>query len=220
MASSHDLSPLQREILRSLFAREQGFFLTGGAALVGFHLHHRDTLDLDLFTTDPAVFERAERLPREVAATIGASVEDRRTAPGFRRSALTRGDETVIVDFVLERVEQLHADKPVFDGIPIDPPDEILANKLCAIVGRMEERDLVDVMMLERSGLRVEDVLPAALRKDGGCTPANLAWLISEVRVPEQAVLPAGVHGKELGEYLQGLVVRLRRAALPGPSES
>ncbi|MEO8553876.1 MAG: hypothetical protein ABI678_28075 [Kofleriaceae bacterium] len=40
--------------------------------------------------------------------------------------------------------------------------DEILVNKLAALVSRAEERDLVDVMCLEQTGLRVEDLLPAA----------------------------------------------------------
>jgi hypothetical protein len=31
-----DLSAWQREVLRAFFARERGFFLTGGAALAGF----------------------------------------------------------------------------------------------------------------------------------------------------------------------------------------
>jgi len=44
------LSPLQEEILRFFFQREDRFFLTGGAALAGFHLKHRRTADLDFFT--------------------------------------------------------------------------------------------------------------------------------------------------------------------------
>jgi nucleotidyltransferase AbiEii toxin of type IV toxin-antitoxin system len=46
---------------------------------------------------------------------------------------------------------------------------EILANKLTAIVGRAEKRDLIDVMLLERAGYSIEAALPAALAKDGGC---------------------------------------------------
>lgn len=47
MASSPDrLTPLQRDLLDAFFAREQGFFLTGGAALAGFYLRHRETTDL------------------------------------------------------------------------------------------------------------------------------------------------------------------------------
>lgn len=47
---SNDLSALQRALLEAFFSREGEFYLTGGAALVGFHLHHRHTDDLDLFT--------------------------------------------------------------------------------------------------------------------------------------------------------------------------
>lgn len=59
MASSPDrLTPLQRDLLLAFFEREQGFFLTGVAALAGFYLHHRETTDLDFFTHDSEAFER------------------------------------------------------------------------------------------------------------------------------------------------------------------
>jgi hypothetical protein len=44
---SSRLDPFQQELLAAFFAREQRFFLTGGAALAGFHLGHRETRDLD-----------------------------------------------------------------------------------------------------------------------------------------------------------------------------
>lgn len=122
----------------------------------------------------------------------------------------------VVVDLVRERVPQLHAEKAIIDGIAVDPPDEILANKLTALVGRQEERDLVDVMFLERQlNLRVEDLLPAALAKDGGATPATLAWLLSELSIPDSAKLPAGSTPEELRGYLTKLIPRLRQAARP-----
>ena len=45
------LSALQDAVLEAFFATERGFFLSGGGALVGFHLQHRETTDLDLFTS-------------------------------------------------------------------------------------------------------------------------------------------------------------------------
>ncbi len=96
-----------------------------------------------------------------------------------------------------------------------DSPDEILANKLNTLVGRAEERDLAFVMLLERAGYSVEDALPTALAKDGGCTPATLAWLLSQVEIPDGAALPASVDPKELREYVAELVRRLRRLAAP-----
>jgi hypothetical protein len=40
------LTALQRSVLAAFFAREREFFLSGGAALAGYHLGHRETLDL------------------------------------------------------------------------------------------------------------------------------------------------------------------------------
>ena len=50
--SRHSLTALQRELLAQFFANESAFHLSGGAALVGYYLHHRTTSDLDLFTAD------------------------------------------------------------------------------------------------------------------------------------------------------------------------
>lgn len=210
-----ELSPIQRDVLREFFARERGFFLTGGAALAGFHLHHRLTDDLDLFTLEDRSFERGRHVLGAAVSALGASLEIRQDAPGFLRGATTRGEETLIVDLVRERVEQALPQKLLIDGIRVDPAEEILANKLTTLVGRAEERDLVDVYFLERAGFEVEAALPAALAKDGGCTPAQLAWILSEIQIPDSARIPGGVDPSELREFVGDLVRRLRRAALP-----
>ena len=121
MASSHSLTAAQRRILAATFEREQGFFLTGGGALVGYHLHHRTTDDLDLFTLDPDAFERGPHVLAAVASAVGGRLEVRQDAPGFRRYALEVEDGTVVVDLVLERVHQACAEKPTHDGIAVDP---------------------------------------------------------------------------------------------------
>jgi hypothetical protein len=209
------LTPFQHEVLRAFFERERGFFLTGGAALAGYHLCHRPTSDLDLFTLDDDAFERGRHVLADVAASSGDRLQVTQDAPGFRRVVLVRDGDGLVVDLVRERVSQVHPDKPLHGGIAVDPPDEILANKLTALLSRTEERDLVDVMFLERAGHRIEDALDDALRKDGGCTPATLAWVLSQRRVADDAVLPAGVAPVELREYTADLVRRLRRAAAP-----
>jgi len=218
MASSgnrYDLTELQRSVLREFFARERGFFLTGGGALVGYHLHHRNTDDLDLFTLDPAAFDRARRLLPAIAEALDARFEIRTESPDYVRVALVRSDDGLVVDLVRERVKQVVAEKPVIDGIAVDPPEEILANKLTALVGRQEERDIVDVLRLEQNGYAIEPLLPAALEKDGGCTPATLAWLLSQLTIPDEAQLPGDTSPAELRAYVQALVVRLRRLAAP-----
>ena len=41
--SSHSLSPLQLDLLDAFFKQTDRYFLTGGGALIGFYLRHRDT---------------------------------------------------------------------------------------------------------------------------------------------------------------------------------
>jgi hypothetical protein len=217
MASSPDnpLTPLQREVLRGFFAREHDFYLTGGAALAGYHLGHRTTDDLDLFTPDAAAFERGRFVLESVAVGLGASFEVRQDAPLFRRFVLTRSDGGLVVDLVCDRLSGPSVDRPDHDGVRVDPPEVILANKLTTIIGRAEERDLIDLLFLERAGFRIEQGLEAALAKDGGCTPATLAWILSEIAVPDGVTLPAGVDAATLRAFIADLITRLRRAALP-----
>ncbi|HSD86412.1 MAG TPA: nucleotidyl transferase AbiEii/AbiGii toxin family protein [Kofleriaceae bacterium] len=214
-SSPTKLTPLQLDVLRAFFQRESGFFLTGGAALAGYHLHHRETGDLDLFTLDAKAFERGSHVLADVAESLGASLQVVQQAPGFLRAVISKGDGALVIDLVRDRSYQVAAAKPVIDGVAVDPIEEILANKLTAVVGRAEERDLVDLFLLERSGLKIEEALPAALQKDGACTPATLAWLLSEIAVPDVLRVEAGVTAAELREWLAGLITRLRRAALP-----
>ncbi|HTG18200.1 MAG TPA: nucleotidyl transferase AbiEii/AbiGii toxin family protein [Blastocatellia bacterium] len=97
-----------------------------------------------------------------------------------------------------------------------DPPEEILSNKLCALLSRSEVRDLVDVRALEMAGYRVEDALPAAKLKDSGLTPAQLGWVLSEITLGDDLVPPGNVSAEELREYLADLTTRLARIAFPG----
>jgi len=215
-SSAHSkLTALQREVLDAFFQRERGFFLTGGAALAGFYLGHRTTDDLDLFTTQSSAFERGRFVLADVAAAVGGQLQVRQDAPGFQRLVLTREHEALVIDLVKDVSPQLHSDKVERDNVLLDPVDEILANKLTALVGRAEERDLVDVMFLERAGYSVEAALPAALAKDGGCTPGTLAWLLSEITIPDGVALPAGVSAGELRAYVTALVERLVALAAP-----
>jgi len=208
------LTPLQTDVLHRFFRIESHFFLTGGAALAGFHLGHRETADLDLFTTEDAL-DAGERALRAIARDLGATVEEVVTAPDFRRRILRHGPEGLVVDLVREWVAQGDPVKMAISGVRVDPPGEILANKLCTLLSRAEPRDLVDVMALERAGFRVEDALALAQRKDGGATPGQLAWVISQIRVGEEAPIPGGYAPAELREYLRDLHLRLSRLALP-----
>jgi hypothetical protein len=215
------LTPLQQQVLEAFFRREQRFFLSGGAALAGFHLAHRRTHDLDLFTTAD-VIEDGEQALALTADELGATVEKIQTTPDFRRRIVRRGEEAVVIDLVHERAPQGPLPKERIGNIRVDPPQEILANKLCTLLSRSELRDLVDVYALERAGLRVEDALPLAEKKDAGLTPAQLAWVLSQIdlaSLPEgepvlRDALSAPTRG-ELAAYVAALGKRLVTLALP-----
>lgn len=208
------LSRLQREILQEFFKRQKGFFLTGGAALAEYHLGHRGTEDLDLFTRSN-LLDEGDACLAAVAREICAEIESLRTAPDFRRRLVRRGDESVVVDLVLDRTP--HGDEPQqrHGEVIVDPPGEILANKLCTLLSRAELRDLVDVLVLERAGYDLERALILATQKDAGMTPAQLAWVLSQIRIGEDAEIPGGYAVTELRSFLDSLQARLTRMAFP-----
>ncbi len=210
------LTLLQDDFLAAFFQRESRFFLTGGAALSGFYLGHRETNDLDLFVLQDVLDEGVAEV-NEVSRELGGNVQPILTSPDFRRLLLRRGAETVVIDLVRDRVAQLVAekDKAVINGIRIDSPEEILANKLCALLSRAEVRDLVDACALETAGYRIEDAIPAAAKKDAGLTPAQLSWVLSQIHLGPDLTPAGGISRAELQQYLDDLVRRLARIAFP-----
>jgi hypothetical protein len=208
------LDKLQQDFLGSFCRREDGYFLTGGGALVGYHLHHRRTLDLDLFTIEDRL-EEGESALRAAALEIGATAERLRAAPTFRRFLLSRGTESVVVDLARDLAPQIEENKLKIGGVNVDPPREIMANKLCTLLSRAELRDLVDVRALEHAGYSLEDHLPLAMEKDSGLTAAQLAYVLSELEIGDDASPPGGVTVDELRTYLQELRRRLTVLAYP-----
>lgn len=209
-----ELTDLQRDFLERFFARETKFFLSGGAALVGYYLHHRRTEDLDLFSLVSEI-EHGAAIVGEVARELGADFERLQTSPDFQRFLLHREEEGVVIDLVREYVFQLHSEKRVIGGIRLDSPEEIFANKLCALLSRSEVRDLVDIRALELAGFSLQDALIAAGQKDSGLTPAQLAWVLSEISFSDDLTPPGEVPLKTLRDYLANLSARLASLGFP-----
>lgn len=208
------LNNLQNEFLAAFFKRESHFFLSGGAALVGFYFGHRETQDLDLFTLESEI-ENGFRIVQEVASELNATVEAIQTAPDFRRLLVKRETEAIVVDLIREYVFQILLEKKIINGIRIDAPEEILANKLCALLSRSEIRDLIDVRELEKAGYDLENALEAAAKKDSGLTPAQLVWVLNQIELGNNLALPNGISVSELREYLENLISRLARISFP-----
>jgi hypothetical protein len=100
-------------------------------------------------------------------------------------------------------------------GITVDPAEEILANKLCTLLSRIEPRDLVDVARLEEAGHSPIAALELAKRKDGGMSASQLAWVLSTFPIPNDETSLHGMSRQELERFRDSLVARLTAAAYP-----
>jgi predicted nucleotidyltransferase component of viral defense system len=111
-------------------------------------------------------------------------------------------------------VESVRRD-PAFHRFLVDSAEEILANKMCTLLSRVEVRDLVDVMALEQSGLDPIAAVWPASRKDAGVTPSQLAWVLSSFPIPTDKALPGDVSPDALRAFRDDLIRRLAATAFP-----
>lgn len=213
---SRILTPLKRDFLTAFFEREQRFFLTGGSALGVFYLQHRRSYDLDLFSAEEFDWLEVDAALRDSSRQIHAEVEVLKSAPFFKRYRLVRGAESEIVDVVRDLNPQVDTAKNRFGTIRVDTLHEILLNKICTLLSRCEIKDLLDLYFLDRQGLRVEDHLEDARRKDGGLDPATMSHILANLKVaelPEYLEEPLAVD--ELRAYLERLRVKFAELAFP-----
>jgi predicted nucleotidyltransferase component of viral defense system len=212
---SSRLSALQHDFVDAFFSEPSAFFLTGGAALAGYHLGHRFTDDLDLFSPPAESMELAVQRVRRAAAAIGAVVESIQDAPEFRRFSVRRGTDTTLVDLVIDRAPQLVVDKELVGRVRIDPQREIAANKITALLGRTAPRDLVDLFALFDRGHTLEAALADARIKDAAVDPGTLAWVLSQWRLGPDVPLPLGVSLDDIERMRTQLIERLLVLAVP-----
>jgi hypothetical protein len=216
-SSCRGLSDLQSRVLEA-FRDVDDTWLTGGAALAAFHSSQRRSNDLDLFTTRGDRLEELSRRLMHWCTANGVSYEVEQEYPGFRRYRVSTDDEQTLVDLVHELSEQVVpvAEKPMEDGIRHDPLRELRANKLAALLGRAETKDLVDLYVLQGLGWEPLGGLEDASRKDGGLDEATLAWVLSDLRIDlEGLMLEEPLSAEEIEAFRDRLVVALQTRSWP-----
>ena len=136
--------PLQREILLSLSENEtigNSYFLTGGTALSVFYLHHRTSIDLDLFTIKKAPME-------DIYLWITRRWGNESKRIHFNDFILQMVIKDVKVDIVYDPISfDEKRERYYFNGhrsLAVDSIRNIASNKLAAMVSRREVKDFLD----------------------------------------------------------------------------
>lgn len=213
------LGPLQERILRVLASVTPRWTLSGGGALAGVHTLHRATRDLDLFWQQLRAFDREPENVRQQLESAGLEVDVRQRTLGFCRFVVTDAADSTIVDLVADPVALAEPPMEITlgeDRILVDTPHQILVNKLCALLGRSELRDIQDVEVLLSTGGNLRRAIEDAARQDGGFSPLTLAYSLGQLPLAKlAAVLGWGDAAiSALQTFRDGLVDRVLATAL------
>jgi hypothetical protein len=183
---------LARVALRA--AGQYGFALAGGYAIQAHGFLERLSADVDLFA------------PKSVEADFPTAVDA--VIQGFERDGLAVRVETrdgsfarlsVASDSNRSKVEmgvdwRKHSPVQLAIG-PVLDADDAVANKVCALFGRAEVRDYIDVDAVLASGKYTkDDLLALAASHDAGFDPLWFAEALAAVdRLPDRLFEPYGV---------------------------
>lgn len=181
------LYPMQDAVLARITSADTGFYLTGGTAASRGYLQHRFSDDLDLFVNDDERFALwAQRVIDAVETGLDWQVEVVRRGARFVRLNVTGGDVVLKVEMINDvpaHVGEVRVD-PVLGRL--DSAENILANKLTAIVDRREPKDLADIWgFCCRMNLSCQAALEGAQSKAAGLFPADVARALLTVTVDD-----------------------------------
>lgn len=149
-----NLYPLQNGILKAIDKSSSPFYLTGGTALSRAYLQHRYCGDLDLFVNDDSDFSfhvsKVLNILRDVDG-IKLDSDPSLVSHGCVRTYILSGRLRIKIDFVND--DPVHFGDlrraPFFSRI--DSLRNIAVNKLTALIGRSEVKDIADLWAVSRN---------------------------------------------------------------------
>ncbi len=99
----------------------------------------------------------------------------------------------------------------------VDTPHQILVNKLCALLGRSEPRDLEDIKALLESGGDLARALGDCPQQDAGFSPLTLAWTLRSLPFDRLATALGWPRERSepVAKFKQTLLEELLRCAHP-----
>ena len=185
------LYPLQDQVLRLLNGLEVGFYLSGGTAASRGYLHHRFSDDLDLFVNDDPSFGLwVDRVIQALTSVSAWGLNVALREARFSRLTVTEGE----VALKIEMINDVPAHVGTIRAHPqlgrLDSPENILANKITALVDRQEPKDLADIWgFCCRQELSLGTALEGAGSKAAGIFPVDVARRLCTVTVADWEVV-------------------------------
>nr|MBF0222903.1 nucleotidyl transferase AbiEii/AbiGii toxin family protein [Desulfobulbaceae bacterium] len=159
------LYQIQDEVLALVFAEDTEFYLTGGTCLNRFYFEKRYSDDLDLFTHFSDTYAYSVRAILDRISAANYAVKRQVDAKDFIRVYVSKDDVVLQVDFVNDRVKRF-GEIVCQKGFKIDNPLNILSNKITAVLGRDNPKDIFDIYLIsQNTSFRWADILAEAKEK-------------------------------------------------------
>lgn len=153
-------------------------YLAGGAAILIEPNTSRFSGDLDYFHDSEARVAKAFTADRKLLEAGGYSIDVDLNQPGFVRAIVGKEGQTTKLDWAHDsawRFMPTVRDERV--GFVLHPVD-LAVNKVLALAGRDEPRDVLDTLHLHHTVLVLGALCWAACGKDPGFTPLSLLELL------------------------------------------
>jgi len=167
-------------ILARLLSENRTFdsYLAGGAAILIEPNTMRYSRDLDYFHDSEARVAEAFSSDRGLIETAGYSIDVDLNQPGFVRAIVRKDGQATKIEWARDSdwrfMPTLRDDRVGYVLHPVD----LATNKVLALAGRDEPRDVLDALHLHRRVLVLGALCWAACGKDPGFTPLSLLELL------------------------------------------
>lgn len=167
------VNSIQEKILESFGEVKDSdqFYLTGGTALAYFYLKHRQSNDLDFFTSVEEIMDPFSRQLETHLAAKGFECARQRAFHSFVELIISLKGETTLIHLALDSAFRFEPTKTFseYPSLKIDNLTDIVSNKLLALFGRATLRDFIDVYSVIRKGhFSKQQLVEMAVRKDPG----------------------------------------------------
>jgi len=157
-----ELYELQDKVLGIIFSVENEFYLTGGTCLSRFYHEKRYSDDLDFFTHNSGRFSFAVKNIK-VKLHEKHQVDVEVNSKNFIRFRI---DKILQLDFVNDTVFRYKDVVVKENGYVIDSIENILSNKITAVIGRDNPKDIFDIYLICRFyDFDWKEILEAAQKK-------------------------------------------------------